>query len=73
MVKRIIWTEKANQIFSDILDFYIRRNGSKTYSRKLNDEIRDIILLLQKHPFLGKEVDFENISVLIKGNFKIFY
>lgn len=73
MVKRIIWTSKADQIYSDILKFYVQRNGSKTYSKKLNNEVRKLLLLLSNHPFLGKKTGITNIRVLIKGNYKIFY
>lgn len=73
MVKRIIWTSKADQIYSDILKFYVQRNGSKTYSKKLNNEVRKLLLLLANHPFLGKKTGLTNIRVLIKGNYKIFY
>jgi len=73
MVRRIIWTSKADTIFSNILEFYIERNKSKLYSRKLNKEINDIVNLLLKHPFLGTKSDYKDIRVLIKGDYKIFY
>jgi len=73
MVRRIIWTSKADKVFTDILEFYIRRNGTKTYSRKINNEIDKLLNLLKNHPFLGKKTDTENIRVIIHRDFKIFY
>lgn len=73
MVKRIIWSSKAEQIYSGILKFYVQRNGSKTYSKKLNVEVSKFINLLLKHPFLGKKTSLSNSRVLIKGNYKIIY
>lgn len=73
MVKRIIWTSKADQIYSDILKFYVQRNDSKIYSKKLNNEVKKLLLLLANHPFLGKKTGVTNTRVLIKGNYKIFY
>ncbi len=73
MVRRIVWTNKADEIFTSILEFYIERNGSKTYCRKLNKEISEIIGLINKHPFLGTKTDIENLRVIIKGDYKIFY
>ena len=73
MVRRIAWTKSADKIFTYILEFYIDRNGSKTHSRKLNNEVKEIINLLSKHPFLGAKTDFEDIRVLIQGDYKIFY
>jgi toxin YoeB len=73
MVRRVIWTSKADAIFTSILDFYIDRNKSKTFSRKLNKEVNEIIKLLLDHPFLGIKTDYKDIRVLIKGEYKIFY
>ena len=73
MVRRVIWTSKADAIFTSILDFYIDRNNSKTFSRKLNKEVNEIIKLLLDHPFLGIKTDCKDIRVLIKGEYKIFY
>ena len=73
MVRRIIWTKRASIVFSKVLQFYIKRNGNKIYSKKLNTEIKQIIDLLGKHPYLGKKTDKENVRVLIKSNYQIFY
>jgi plasmid stabilization system protein ParE len=73
MVRKIVWTNRADKIFSHILEFYLERNGSKTYSRKLNKEIKEILKLLLKHPYLGIKTDLDEIRVLIHGYYKIFY
>ena len=73
MVKRIIWSVKAVSVFSKILDFYYQRNGTKAYSSGLNNEVRETIALLKKHPFLGRKTEFDHVRVLIKGDYKIFY
>ncbi len=73
MFRRIVWTSRADRIFTGILEFYIRRNDTKTYSRKINSEINKLLNLLKKHPFLGKKTDTENIRVIIHRDFKIFY
>lgn len=73
MVRRIIWSKRAEKVFSEILDFYNIRNKSKTYSRKLNSKIKQILNIIIRHPFIGRKTDNENIRVLIKGKYKIFY
>lgn len=73
MVRRIIWSEKAKIVFQEILAFYYKRNGTKTYSKKLNSEIKKLISLLKKQAFIGRLTDIDNVRVLIKDNFKIFY
>jgi len=73
MAKRVIWSGNANRIFTKMLEFYIERNGSKTYSRRLNNEIFTLITILSKQPFLGIKTDNEGVRVFIKGHFRIFY
>lgn len=73
MAKRIIWSKQAERFFNEILAYYIDRNGSKTYSRKLNEEILHLISLISKQPFIGIQTENKDIRVFIKGNYKIFY
>jgi addiction module RelE/StbE family toxin len=74
MVKRKIeWSSQAKTDLSNILEFFYIRNGSKTYSKKLNLKIRKAIRLLSKHPLLGIQSDIENIRALVEGDYAIFY
>ena len=74
MVKRkIIWTLKAkNQLFS-ILEYFAKRNKSKTYSLKLHKKIKSEILITLKQPNIGKQTDVLNIRGLIIENYIVFY
>ena len=74
MVKRkIVWSSRAKSDLLLILEFFYIRNGSKTYSKKLNFKIRKAIRLLSKHPFLGIQSDVENVRALVEGDYAIFY
>jgi plasmid stabilization system protein ParE len=74
MVKRkIIWSPRAKIDLFNILDFYFQRNGTKTYSIKLNTNLRKSIRLLETHPEIGVQTDIENIRNLIHGDYEIFY
>jgi plasmid stabilization system protein ParE len=74
MVKRrIIWSPRARLDLYDILDFYFKRNGTKTYSRKLNVIIRNSVRLLLQHPKIGIHTDIKNVRNLIVGDLGIFY
>ena len=73
MAKRIIWTDRADKTFTKILEFYIVRNGSKAYSRKLSKEVHILLSVLSKQPHLGAITEKKRYRVLIQGNFKIFY
>jgi len=71
--KRIIWTKEARIDFKITLQFYTERNGSSDYSRKLADEIFQIIEKLQNNFFLSRQTSDSDVRVLIKEAFSIFY
>lgn len=73
MVRRVIWTPLASQIFHCVLLYYRRKTGSKSFSAKLNEKIQKDIRLLERHPFLGKPTEFDKIRVLSEGNYRIIY
>jgi len=74
MVKRkTIWSQRAKSDLISILDYYFKRNGSKTYSSRLNASLRSSIRLLENHPELGIKADIKNVRVLIHGDYAIFY
>jgi len=74
MVKRKIeWSTQAKADLSKTLEFFYIRNGSKTYSKKLNSKLRKAIRLLNKHPLIGIQSDINNIRALVEGDYAIFY
>jgi len=73
MARSIIWTTKAKHSISSILEFYNIRNQSNTYSLKLFDEINNRIILLSKFPFLGRKTTENNIRIMIKSHYSIYY
>jgi toxin YoeB len=73
MVKRIVWTRPAEIVFTKILQFYIDRNGNKQYSRKIVSEVKGILNILKKQPFLGSPTENKDIRVFITRNYKLFY
>lgn len=71
--RKIVWSSKAKIDLFQILEYFYIRNGSKTYSVKLNAKIRRAVRLLSNHPFLGLQSDVENIRALVEGDYAIFY
>ena len=71
--QKIIWSLRAKLDLFEILDFYYKRNGSKTFSIKLNFIFRKAIRMIEKYPKLGVQTDIQNIRVLIENNYAIFY
>lgn len=71
---QIKWTRKALHEQADILTYWIERNKSKTYSRKISVDLKAKELLLKQNPLIGKVTDFEEVRVvLILKNFSLFY
>ena len=74
MVKfKIDWSIETRLDLIDILDFYIKRNNSKTYSIKLNAKINKSTKLISKNPFLGIPTDLSSVRALITGDYQIIY
>jgi plasmid stabilization system protein ParE len=74
MVKRkIIWSLQAKIDILAVLDFFYKRNGTKTYSRKLNLSLRKAIKLLENNPDIGVHTSIPNVRNLVHGNYNVFY
>ncbi len=71
--RKIIWSHKARIKLTQILEFYIKRNNSKTYSIKLFKQFQKNIKLLKKQPNLGIKTDISDVRSLIIGEFIVFY
>jgi len=71
--RKIIWSSRAKIDLFKILDFYYKRNGTKTYSRKLNSKIRLSVRKLMKHSDIGVNADIQNVRNLIEAEYNIFY
>mgnify|MGYP001544583468 FL=1 len=63
MVKRIVWTNTAKKARRDILEYWIKHNGSNTNSKNLSRLIRIKVALLRSEHYLGKPMDFKEITL----------
>lgn len=74
MVKRIIWSEKAETSKNEILEYWVLRIGNKRYSKKLYQKFQLAIKQLVSHPYIGRKASgFENVCFIVMGDYKIFY
>ena len=72
--RKITWTEKANLERIEILEYWINRNKSKTYSVKLNQLIKTSLKQVAENPTIGRKTDFdENVRLKIVRDYLIFY
>ena len=70
---KIIWSNRAKIRLFAILDFYILRNNSKTYSIKLQKLISKEVNLLLKQPDLGLKTSEDTTRGLIIENYIVYY
>ncbi|NJO89348.1 MAG: type II toxin-antitoxin system RelE/ParE family toxin [Chloroflexia bacterium] len=69
----IVWSHRAKIKLYEILEYFVERNKSKTYSEKLYRKFNKELRLLKKQPDLGIKTDIENVRGLIIGDYIIFY
>ena len=74
MAKRnVIWTRTADLQFVGILEYWVKRNRSNTYSKKLLKLVSERTKQIAEKPFIYKTTDFKDVRVASLGNFSIYY
>lgn len=71
--RKITWSHRAKIKLFQILEFHAERNQSKSYSLKLNKEIKKHLSQIQKYPEIGIKSEIESVRGLVFENFIIFY
>lgn len=74
MAKRtVVWTRTADIQFVGILEYWVKRNKSNSYSKKLLGLVAEKTKQIADTPFIYKSTDFKDIRVASMGNFSVFY
>jgi plasmid stabilization system protein ParE len=74
MAKRnIIWTRTADLQFAGILEYWVKRNKSNAYSKKLVKLVSERTKQIADKPLIYKATDFKDVRVASLGNFSIYY
>ncbi len=74
MAKRnVIWTKTADLQFVGILEYWVKRNKSNTYSIKLVKLVTQRTNQIAETPFIYKSTDFKDYRVASLGNYSIYY
>lgn len=71
--KEIIWTETAARQRKSILEYWVQRNQSPTYSLKLLRLSNEKANLVANNPLLYKAAEFPDTRVAAMGHFSLFY
>ena len=73
MAKQIIWSRQAHNDRLNILDYWIKRNNSATYSIRLNQIFEHTADLISKYPKIGKPTELEGIRFKIVKDYLFTY
>jgi plasmid stabilization system protein ParE len=73
--KRLIveWTTTAERQFFDILDYWVQRNKSGSYSEKLAEVVWERTSFIAKNPFSFVQTKFPDTRKTSLGHFYIYY
>lgn len=74
MAERAVrWTRTADIQFVGILEYWVKRNKSNKYSKKLIKIVAERTKQIAERPLIYKSADFKDTRVASLGNFSIFY
>jgi plasmid stabilization system protein ParE len=73
MVRKVIWSANAKSDKMEILKYWIDRNKSNVYSKKLNLLFKESVSIISKTPGTGHITIKENVRVKIVRDYLIIY
>jgi len=73
MAKQIIWSIRAQNDRKDILKYWIQRNKSQKYSRKLARLFKEAVKLVANYPEIGKSTDDKYVRIKLVRDYLIVY
>jgi plasmid stabilization system protein ParE len=73
MAKQVVWTKIAQGNRTAILQYWIYRNKSDTYSKKLNGYFKESVELISKYPRIGKKTEYPDIRIKVVKNYLLTY
>lgn len=73
MVGEIVWTLRAKEELFEILEYWNERNGTSSYSLKLNSLILVNLQKLIKQPQIGKVTNIKNVRVQRVNRYYLYY
>jgi plasmid stabilization system protein ParE len=71
--RTIVWTKTADLQFVGILEYWLNRNKSNSYPKKLIRLTEQRTLKIADNPELFKTSEIENFRVSVMGKFSIYY
>ena len=71
--KEVIWSSRALADRTAILQYWIDRNKSKSYSEKLFSQFIQATEIISLYPKIGTPTNFDNVRFKVISNYLLFY
>ena len=71
--KEVVWSVRAQQDRLEILEYWINRNKSKSYSEKLYRLFNTSVELLAERPEIGKSTDLKDVRIKVIREYRLIY
>jgi plasmid stabilization system protein ParE len=71
--RKVVWTLTAAKQRNAILRFWVRKNQSNTYSKKILELSNRKASYIARNPLMYRHSDYPNTRVASMGHFSIFY
>jgi len=71
--RNVVWTRTADIQFLGILEYWVKRNKSNIYAKKLVKLVSERTKQIANNPLTYKKTNFKDVRVASLGNFSIFY
>ncbi len=71
--RTVVWTETAARQRREVLRFWLQRNRSNTYPKKLMMEIRDRLAAVCEYPESGFRTPHGDTRMIAMGKHSIYY
>jgi len=73
MAKQVVWSLRAQDDRKNILSYWVQRNKSNTYSKKLNLLFKEAVNTIRDFPKIGKLTDDRNARIKVVRDYLIIY
>lgn len=71
--RNVVWTKTADIQFVGVLKYWLDKNKSNVYPKKLIRLVTERTKQIAKTPYMYKSTDFKDVRVASLGNFSIYY
>jgi addiction module RelE/StbE family toxin len=71
--RKVVWSTLAKLETQEILEYFLNRNKSATYSRKLYQLFKRELYRLSKYPEAGLKTKLTNVRGLVVKDYILFY